>query len=452
MATISRLYKDHDTGARVVAELEGSRIPQSDISIIANNDSGWFNRDGSKRIDRDADGIDDRAEGAAKGAGIGATLGGVAGLLAGLGLLAIPGIGPVVAAGWLASTAAVAVAGGATGGLIGALTQSGIGEEEAHIYAEGVRRGGTLVTVRVPDADRARVESIMDRFSPMDTTTMAAAHREGDSSGDRIVAAFEKADRARAAREALIAAGIDTSKMELLDNRSDVDNWTAIKRHAVPDEDAHLYAEGLGRGHSILVIRAAAGEHNRVMQVLSQFNPIDIDDHAAQWQKSGWSGVHPGKAAWDVRRQTSTATTTTAPTSETQEQVIPVYEEELKVGKRVVDQGHVRVRVYTVEHPVQEGVTLREERVAVERRPVDRPASGMPGEAFQERTIDVTTHREEAVLAKEARVKEEIVVRKKGDQRTETVRDNVRHTEVEVEDDRAKAATPASPAATPPRR
>ena len=76
--------------------------------------------------------------------------------------------------------------------------------------------------------------------------------------------------------------------------------------------------------------------------------------------------VHPGKAAWDDRRQTSTATTTTAPTSETQEQVIPVYEEELKVGKRMVDQGHLQVRVYTVEHPVQEGVTLREERVAVE--------------------------------------------------------------------------------------
>jgi uncharacterized protein (TIGR02271 family) len=450
MATISRLYKDHDTGTRVVAELERSGIPQSDISIIANNDSGWFNRDGSKRIDRDADGTDDRAEGATKGAGIGATLGGVAGLLAGLGMLAIPGIGPVVAAGWLASTAAVAVAGGATGGLIGALTQSGIGEEEAHTYAEGVRRGGTLVTVRVPDTDRARVEGIMNRYTPMDTTTMGAAHRESDRSGDRIVAAFENAERARAAREALIGAGIDNAKMELLDNRSDVDNWTAIKRHALPDEDAHLYAEGLGRGHSILVIRAAAGEHDRVMQVLSRFNAIDIDDHAAQWQKSGWSGIS-GQGSVDVSRQTP-ASTTTAATPGTQEQVIPVYEEELKVGKRMVDQGHVRARVYTVEHPTQEGVTLREERVAVERRPVDRPASGMACEAFQNRTIDVTTHREEPVISKEARLKEEVVVHKEADQRTETVRDNVRHTEVEVEDDRAKTTTPVRPAATPPRR
>src|SRR5438105_555816 len=166
MITISRLYKDHDTGARVVAELERSGIPHSDISIIANNDSGWFDRNRSSRIDRDADGVDDRAEGAAAGAGIGATLGGLTGLLAGLGIMAIPGIGPVVAAGWLASTAAIAVAGGATGGLIGALTQSGIGEQEAHAYAEGVRRGGTLVTVRVRDPDRARVETSPDRHSP----------------------------------------------------------------------------------------------------------------------------------------------------------------------------------------------------------------------------------------------------------------------------------------------
>jgi hypothetical protein len=174
MATISRLYKDYDTGARAVAELERSGIPHSDISIIANNESGWFDKHGSKRIDRDADGTDDRAEGAAAGAGIGATLGGGAGLLAGLGLLAIPGIGPVVAAGWLASTAAMAAAGGATGGLIGALTQSGLGEDEAHAYAESVRQGGTLVTARVDDSRAAAAEAIMDRHNPTDAQNLGA--------------------------------------------------------------------------------------------------------------------------------------------------------------------------------------------------------------------------------------------------------------------------------------
>jgi uncharacterized protein (TIGR02271 family) len=447
MATISRLYNDYDTGARVVAELERSGIPHTDISIIANNESGWFDRDRSRRIDRDADGTDDRAEGAAAGAGIGATIGGVAGLLAGLGLLAIPGIGPVVAAGWLASTAAIAAAGGAAGGLIGALTQSGIGEPEARAYAEGVQRGGTLVTVRVRDSDRMQVEAIMDRHNPMER--IAAENGVGDWQSDRIVAAFENADRARSAREALVAAGVDNANIDLLEKRSDLDTWAAVKRHAVPDEDAHLYAEGLGRGHSLLVICGTADEHDRVMQVLGRFNPIDIDDHAAQWRKTGWSGVHPGKAVWDARQQTSPGSKTPAAPSQAQEEVVPIFEERLKVGKRVVEQGHVGVRVYTVERPAQEGVTLREERVAVERRPVDRSAASMPGEAFKDRTIDVTTHREEPVIAKEARLKEEVVVRQEAEHRNETVRDTVRHTEVEVEDDRAKARIPTP--SVPPR-
>jgi hypothetical protein len=174
MTVVSRLYDNYSDAARAVSELERAGIPHSDISIVANNAEGWYreggraarvDRDGrvDGRVDRDRDGVDDRAEGAAAGAGIGAALGGTAGLLAGLGLLAIPGLGPVVAAGWLASTVALAVAGGTAGGLIGALTQSGVSEEDANAYAEGVRRGGTLVTARVPDAERARVEAILDR-------------------------------------------------------------------------------------------------------------------------------------------------------------------------------------------------------------------------------------------------------------------------------------------------
>jgi hypothetical protein len=187
MITISRLYDSYDTAARAVAELERAGIPHSDISIIANNADGWYDRDHSivrttvrtsGKVDRDRDGVDDRAEGAAAGAGIGATAGGLAGLLAGLGLLAIPGLGPVVAAGWLASTALVAVAGGAAGGLIGALTQSGVSEEDAHIYAEGVRRGGTLVTARVPETDQQRYEAILDRAA-VDIRERARLYEEG---------------------------------------------------------------------------------------------------------------------------------------------------------------------------------------------------------------------------------------------------------------------------------
>jgi hypothetical protein len=183
MITISRLYDNYDAASRAVAELERAGVPHSDISIVASNADGWYDRDRttarrSGKVDRDLDGVDDRAEGAATGGGIGAAVGGVAGLLAGLGLLAIPGLGPVVAAGWLASTALVAVAGGAVGGLVGALTQSGVSEEEAHVYAEGVRRGGTLVTAKVPDTDRQRCEAILDR-SAVDIRERAKLYEEG---------------------------------------------------------------------------------------------------------------------------------------------------------------------------------------------------------------------------------------------------------------------------------
>jgi hypothetical protein len=117
----------------------------------------------TKRSIVTATGVDDRAEGAGAGAGIGAGIGGTAGLLAGLGLLAIPGLGPVVAAGWLAATAVGAAAGAATGGVVGALTQAGVSEEDAHMYAEGVRRGGTLVSARVADADRARLDAVLNQ-------------------------------------------------------------------------------------------------------------------------------------------------------------------------------------------------------------------------------------------------------------------------------------------------
>lgn len=176
--TISRLYDSYDAAAQAVRNLEATGVPPDDISMIANNSEGWYHdRVPPARHDADGDGVDDRAEGAATGAGVGAALGGAAGLLAGLGMLAIPGLGPVVAAGWLAATAAGAVAGGAAGGAIGALTQAGVSEDDAHFYAEGVRRGGTLVTARVADADQARIGAIMDSAS-VDLGARRSAYRE----------------------------------------------------------------------------------------------------------------------------------------------------------------------------------------------------------------------------------------------------------------------------------
>src|SRR3954465_3928340 len=165
--TISRLYDTYSDAERAVSRLEAAGVPHSDISIVANNSDNWYGSSTAK-VDRDRDGVDDRAEGAGTGAGIGAGIGSAAGLLAGLGLLAIPGLGPVVAAGWLASTAVGAAAGAATGGIVGALTEAGVSKddaprsrEDASRYGEGGRRGGTLVSARVPDQDRSRLDALL---------------------------------------------------------------------------------------------------------------------------------------------------------------------------------------------------------------------------------------------------------------------------------------------------
>ena len=180
--TISRLYDSYTDAQSAVRRLEAAGVPHSDISIVANNSDNWYGDD--KKVDRDGDGVDDRAEGAGKGAGIGAGIGGAAGLLAGLGLLAIPGLGPVVAAGWLAATAVGAAAGAATGGIVGALTEAGVSSEDAHSYAEGVRRGGTLVTARVPDSDRSRLDALLNQSAVNLRDRTAAWQKSGWKSFD----------------------------------------------------------------------------------------------------------------------------------------------------------------------------------------------------------------------------------------------------------------------------
>ena len=146
--TLTGLFDHYEDAQRAVKDLEAAGVPHRDISLVASNANG-VHRGTAGPAARDA------GDNADKGASVGATVGGVGGLLAGLGLLAIPGLGPVVAAGWLVSTlagaAGGALLGGAAGGLVGGLTHAGVPEADAHVYAEGVRRGGSLVTAKVDE-------------------------------------------------------------------------------------------------------------------------------------------------------------------------------------------------------------------------------------------------------------------------------------------------------------
>lgn len=202
--TLTRVFDGYSAAEAAAQELKAAGLSDSHIAIVASNADGWH-KPGSSTVnpkhDKDRDGNDDRAEGAATGGGIGALAGGAAGVAAGLGLLAIPGIGPVVAMGWLASLAAGAVAGGAAGGILGALVESGTSKENAEIYAEALRRGGAIVTAKIPDGDESKYAAILDR-SAINMTERAAAYRSQGWSGYDPAAPVYDVDEVRREREA----------------------------------------------------------------------------------------------------------------------------------------------------------------------------------------------------------------------------------------------------------
>jgi hypothetical protein len=171
--TITVLYDLRADAIAAIEDLKNQGISENDISLVSNNENSY-----GEEVAKDA----------GTGAGIGAAIGGTGGLLAGLGLMAIPGVGPVVAAGWLVATAtgaaAGAAAGGLAGGIIGAMTEAGVPSEDAEFFAEGVRRGGTLVSVRLNDkVSSQQVMTILGRHTFVDPTSRRRFYQDSGWTG-----------------------------------------------------------------------------------------------------------------------------------------------------------------------------------------------------------------------------------------------------------------------------
>lgn len=174
MQTVSGLFDAYDDATVAVRELHAAGIADTDISVVTGD------RTAAEEVPPPSKVALDVANGVEGGAGAGVVLGGAGGLLAGLGLLAIPGIGPVVAGGWLLATAAGAAAGavlgGTAGGIIGALVSGGVPEADAHVYSEGIRRGGTLVTAKVAPEQVDQAKAILDDNDAIDIGERRAAY------------------------------------------------------------------------------------------------------------------------------------------------------------------------------------------------------------------------------------------------------------------------------------
>ncbi len=337
--TVIGLFDNRAEAESVIQSLVGEGFRRNDIAVMSKKNEGRDDKQGETVAYVEEDG-EEQIKDMAKGAGTGAAIGGLAGLLLSLTAVAIPGIGPVLAAGPLAAVIAGAGIGATAGGLISGLTRLGVPEEDANYYAEGVRRGGTLVSVEASD------------------------------------------ERAEAA-----------------------------------------------------------------VRIMKQHGAVEIDKRAAEWRSEGWSGFDAsatetafnafaggGRTNTDETEVTAEHRRLAAAPRPAQGQVaVPVVEEQLQVGKREVERGGVRVETHVTEKPVEENVELREEHVNVERRPVDYTFHGTESEAFKESLVEIREAYEELVVKKKARVVEEVVVNKDVEQRTETVRETLRRTDVNVE-------------------
>ena len=318
-----------------------------------------------------------------------------------------------------------------------------------------------------------------------------------------ITAFYETRDYADSAANKLRQSGVLASDVTVSpdDARDDYDDgygtastapkktgfWASLEDMFGGTNDHHTYAEGVRRGHVLLTAHVTDAQLDRAIAIVEEHGSIDLDEHEETWRNEGWTGAPAttttttgmGTAAVAGGAMGLAMAGTTAPTrvveTETvvtrapvvapapvakapvpvmpkpvaaavdlgrgKEDVLQVVEERLSVGKRAVSRGKVRLHSYVVEREVSENVTLRDETVSIDRHAVDRPVTALNADAFKERTIEMEEIDEEAVVAKTARVVEEIGIRKDVSDRTETIRDTVRSTKVDIEDDRTIGAT-----------
>ncbi len=281
----------------------------------------------------------------------------------------------------------------------------------------------------------------------------------GPHTGLRTVTAmFDDRSDAEDAVESLVSEGISRDRIRMVagtsgettgtTSYSDTDRggfWDSLADFFFPDEDRSSYAEGLRRGGYLVTVTTDESRYDRVVDILDDEGTIDMDERESAWRSEGWSATAGGGMTGTQTGMTGGTSSGTAGThmagAGREEEVIPVVEEQLHVGKREVEAGRVRVRSYVVETPAEETVRLRREHVELQRRPVDRPVTA-GDDAFRERTLEVRETSERPVVSKEAHIREEVVVSKGSETHEEKVSDTVRRTEVEVEDDRGATDDP----------
>ena len=280
--------------------------------------------------------------------------------------------------------------------------------------------------------------------------------------GHNLVAVYGSREDAERVRDRLINFGIPAGDIRLSSAGVEVNSigstgahtdalpherhesfWDWLFGSDLPERDRNWYGANLREARTALsVLVRNEGERERVADILEEFNPVQIDDGAT-------AGVAPlSLGTSDTLEQGEYAAGRSGPElAKEGDQVIPIVKEELTVGKRATER-HYRVRTYVVETPVEEQVTLRDERVIVERRPASGTVANDPG-ALRDRGFEVTERHEEPVIEKRVRPVEEVIVHRQANGRVETVRDTVRETKVDVDKEPAEHRVDANGPALP---
>jgi uncharacterized protein (TIGR02271 family) len=272
-----------------------------------------------------------------------------------------------------------------------------------------------------------------------------------------LVATYRSVSEAQNVQRELLGQGYSASDVRIVSNSNDQDaaassgyastsssHETGIMgsvKHffssltGADENDQDYYGQGVTSGGVLLSVTVPDDRVDSTRALLEQYGAAEFQHATTGTARAlGASAGAAGTTGAGVGTTGAGVGTTGAGVGTTGEVAIPVVEEELQVGKREVSRGGVRVYSHVTERPVEENVRLREEHVHVQRTPVNRAASEADFQAFKEGTVELTETAEEAVVSKQARVVEEVVVGKDVTERTETVRDSVRRTDVEVEE------------------
>ena len=259
-----------------------------------------------------------------------------------------------------------------------------------------------------------------------------------------VVGVFEDYSTAERAAQQLTDAGIPRSSIEVQSNfRTGAAGRGYGEEHheggisgffkrlfGSEETEAGHYGEAVRRGNTVVCVTAPAGEVDRAVEIMNAAGAVDIDRHVERYRQTGYERYDEKAPAYSHEEAVAERERFRG---SNEGGSVPVIEEELQVGKRAVRRGGVRVYSRVVDQPVEESVELREERVTVDRRAVNRPVERGEMSGLRDQSIEVQEVTEEPVVQKRARVREEVVVGKETKTRTEKVRDTVRRTEVEVE-------------------